>query len=219
MEVFQNLNIFVPDGIESNFIEKLLDNITKSEWNHKSDFESNYQKNTASEDKIVICIETPNLLFNDVTLKAYVWFRKEEDHFEVFNIVPAKSGSLSFNQYNFILNKFYELFITNLREVFNLKIVFSKPNKSIIDFIGEDAADILIRFSRSANKSTGNTNPYDFNRWCDFVFILYRKEIHLSIGDFERWLIEEEGWSDDMASKLGLDLEYALDILEKYEHN
>jgi hypothetical protein len=219
MEVFQNLKVYVSSEFESRFLDKLLDKVRASKWTQKSDFETVYKKNTASKDDIIICVESTDLEFETEMLRAYVWLWKKNDFFEVFNIIPVKSGRLSYRQYNFILNQFYISFIADVVKKMKLKTDFSNPSKSIENMIGKDAADALIRFSRSANKSTGNTHPYDFNRWCDFIFIIHRRKIQLSIDDFVRWLKEEEDWTDEIAWKLGLDLEYALDILKKYEQD
>lgn len=219
MEVFQNLKLFVPPDKEQTFIKNLLTGTTKSNWKNKSDFESSYKKNTASLNEIVFCFESHDIIFNKKTVKAFVWMWKKKDFFEVFNIVPSKSGSLDYGEYNFILNTFYTELLSEIVEQLNIKTDFSKPNKSMADLIGKEAAESLIRFSKNANKTTGNSHPFDFERWCEFVFIIHRNKIPLNIDDFVRWLEEEEDWTNDVAWKLGLDLEYALNILEKYEQH
>lgn len=218
MEVFQNLKIFVPTETETYFVTKLLEKVKASNWTQKTDFETGYKKNTASDD-LIICVETDEFKFENTTLKAFVWLRKEKNYFEVFNIIPTKSGSLTYSQYNFLLKTFFDSILSDITNALNLKVEISNPNKSIIDLIGEDAEKALLMFSKNANKSTGNTHPYDFNRWCDFVFIVHRQKIEINIDDFIRWLQEEEGWSDDLSTKLGLDLEYSLELLEKYEQD
>jgi hypothetical protein len=88
----------------------------------------------------------------------------------------------------------------------------------IVETIGKDALQALKSFSTSANKSTGNIHHYDFGRWCDFIFIIFRKNIELSSTELESWLLEN-GWDSEMASKLALDFEYSISLLEKYEQN
>lgn len=218
MEVFQDLKLFVPPNKEQTFIKNLLAKTAKSDWKNKGDFESRYKKNTASSNEIVFCFESHDISFNKKTLKAFVWMWKKKDFFEVFNIVPSKSGSLDYGEYNFILNTFYKELLSDIIVKLNVKTDFSKPNKSMVDLIGKEANESLIQFSKNANKTTGNTNPFDFERWCEFVFIIHRNKIALNIDDFVRWL-EEEDWTNDVAWKLGLDLEYALNILKRYEQH
>lgn len=219
MEVFQNLRLFVLPNKEQKFVSLLFDKAERNQWMHKSDFESNYKRNTASSTELVFCFESHQIIFDNKTLHAFLWMWKRRDYFEVFNIVPAKSGRLSYSEYNHILNTFFNEVLKPIIIELNLRTEFSKPNKTIIDLIGEEAGDALLLFSRNANKATGNSHPYDFNRWCEFVFLIHRKHIKLNIDDFIRWLEEEENWSSEIALELGLDLEYALNILEKYEQN
>lgn len=218
MEVFQNLKLFVPPDIEQTFIDNLIAKAARSDWKNKNDFESSYKKNTASSNEIVFCFESHDMIFNKRILRAFVWMWKKKDFFEIFNIVPSKSGSLDYGEYNFILNSFYKELLSEIVEQLKIKTDFSKPNKSVVDLIGKEASESLIRFSKNANKISGNTQPFDFERWCEFVFIIHRNKIPLNIDDFVRWL-EEEDWTNDVAWRLGLDLEYALNILEKYEQH
>lgn len=218
MEVFQELKLFVPPDQEQHFIEILLTKTAKSDWKNRVDHESNYKKNTASLSEIILCFESYDIAFNNKTFRAFVWMGKRKEYFEVFNIVPSKSGSLAYGEYNFILRTFYNELLSDIVVRLNIKTEFSKPNKSMIDLIGKEASESLIRFSKNANKTTGNTHPYDFERWCEFVFIIHRNRIAVNIDDFVRWL-EGEYWTNDVAWKLGIDLEYALNILKKYEQH
>jgi hypothetical protein len=219
MEVFQNLKLFVPVDKEEVFIDNLMAKAVSSNWKNKNDFESSYKKNTASLNEIVFCFESHDMTFNKKTLRAFVWMWKKKDFYEVFNIVPSKSGSLDYGEYNFILNAFYKELLYDIVEKLKINADFSKPNKSMVDLIGKVASESLLQFSKNANKITGNSHPFDFERWCEFVFIIHRNKIPLNIDDFVRWLEEEEDWTNDVACRLGLDLEYALNILEKYEQH
>ncbi len=101
---------------------------------------------------------------------------------------------------------------------FNATVTLTKPEKLIIDTIGTEVFQSLKSFSSLANKSTGNSNPYDFERWCEFVFTIFRKNIDLNSTELEAWLIEN-GWSEEMAIKLALDFEYSISLLMKYEQD
>lgn len=219
MEVFQNLKLKVPPEEEAKFAEFLIKRSENLQWIHKTEFEDNYRKNTASHKDTIFCFESHEIEFNNKVLKAFLWIWKRNGYYEVFNIVPTKSGSLSYSEYNHILNVYYKEVLSDEIEKFGIGVIFSSPKSSIEDLIGDEAAQSLNRFSKNANKTTGNTNPFDFERWCEFVFIIHRNKIKLNIDDFVRWLEEEENWSNDIAWKLGLDLEYALNILEKYEQD
>lgn len=218
METFQNLHVLVVPEKKQRFFDELKRNIEDSKWNYRNDLTANYRKNTFVKDKMILCAESESYKINDKEIKGLVWMWDYSGYFEVFNIIPVLSNRLEYKEYNFILNKFYETFIKDLAKKFAAEITLTKAEKLILETIGKDAFEVLKAFSDGANKSTGNTHPFDFNRWCDFVFIIYRNKIELSVSELINWFIEE-GWSDDMATKLGLEFEYSLDLLERYERN
>lgn len=216
MEVFQNLTVFVPDDKLVVFQQKLLKQALSQHWEPQDRFEADYKKNVLS-DEPVICLKSPSLLLDLKQIQAYVWLRHSKGRFQLFNIIPALTRSLSYQEYNFVLGTFYNLVVKGVAKKMDLDAIITAPEKSIEDIIGSDAYNALSRFSKAANKSTGNTNPFDFDRWCDFVFIIHRNDIQLNSDDFSRWLEEDEGWPNELATKLAIDLEYALDILKRYE--
>lgn len=219
MEVYQKLIVFVNSNLALKFRTELINEAKKNKWLYRSDFEEDYIKNVMTDD-IIICLESPKFSFNNNTdLQAFVWMRHSKNEFEVFNIIPSLTRKLTYEQYNFILDQLYKCVVKKVAVKLELDTMITSPYKSMTEIIGEEAYERLYRFSRSANKSTGNTNPFDFERWCEFVFTLFRQNVKLNSDEFVRWLEENEGWSEDLAWKLAVDLEYALDILEKYEHS
>lgn len=218
METFQKLKILVPEKDKDFFFVRLTDEVESSKWKIRNDLVNNYKKNTFSSSKNVLCAESEKYNFNNKKIQGLLWLWDYNGFYEVFNIIPVETRHLEFKEYNFIVNKFYELFIVDLANQFNATVTLTKPEKLLIDTIGSEAFQSLKSFSSIANKSTGNTHPYDFERWCEFVFIIFRKSIDLSTTELEAWLIEN-GWSDDMASKLALDFEYSISLLEKYEQH
>ena len=218
METFQKLKILLPENRNDYFLVRLTAEIQKSKWKVRQDLILNYKKNTLSEDKSILCVESIDLMFANKHVKGLVWLWDYNGFLEVFNIIPINSNSLSFKEYNFILNTFNSAFIVPLATEFNAEIVLSKPEKLVAETIGPKAYKALTSFSNSANKSTGNSHTYDFERWCEFVFIIFREEIELGTNELEVWLVEN-GWSRETATKLAHDYAYSISLLEKYEHN
>jgi hypothetical protein len=218
METFQKLKILVPEKDKDFFFVRLIEEVESSRWKIRNDLVNNYKKNTFTSSKNVLCAESEKYNFNDKNIQGLLWLWDYNGFYEVFNIIPLETRHLEFNEYNFILNKFYEVFIVDLAKQFNATVTLTKPEKLLIDTIGSEAFQSLKSFSSLANKSTGNSHPYDFERWCEFVFIIFRKSIDLSSTELEAWLVENR-WSDDMASKLALDFEYSISLLEKYEQH
>jgi hypothetical protein len=216
MEVFQKLAIFVNLEQVAFFRDEVIVQANRINWINKTEFERDYRMNVMDDD-IVICLQSPKYLFKQTELQAFVWMRHNKEVFELFNIIPSLTRKLSYEQYNFILDQFYKCIIKEVALKMNLDTITTSPYKSMQEIIGDEAFDTLIRFSRSANKASGNSNHYDFDRWCDFVFTIFRNNIKINMNDFSRWLEEDENWPNDIANKLSSDLEYSLSILEKYE--
>ncbi|RZJ99285.1 MAG: hypothetical protein EOO43_27045 [Flavobacterium sp.] len=184
------------------------------------DFVTNYKKNM-TEDFYVICLMSPTIhLRNKFEIQGYVWFGQWGEYFEIFNIVPSKSGSLTYSEYNEILRLFYHQLLLPAVEQLNLEVelILTEPNKSIDSIAGREIADALKLFSDFANKSTGNSHPMDFDRWVYLVCLAHRKNSALNTDDLVRWL-KENGWSEDTSWELGLEYEYSRNLLEYYDKN
>lgn len=218
MKTYQDLEIHLESSDYLSFVNDLNKLVASSDWKVRQDFIDNYKKNSFSANKIITCIETPEITFSGKNIKGALWIWDFKGFLQVFNIIPLIGNTLDYDEYNFILNEFNKKFILELNKKYHAKINISKSDKLIIDTIGEDALKSLVAFSHGANKSTGNTHPLDFNRWCDFVFIIFRNKIDIGVSELIEWL-EENGWSEDMAHKLGLEFEYSINLLEKYEQN
>lgn len=216
METFQKLKIYVPRFQEEVFFNRLGNEILISKWKMRNDLAENYKKYSFSKDTKVYCIESEQFNLQGQTVQGIVWMWNTNDYFEVFNITPNTISSLSYYQYNYILNFFYDRFIRNIVSQLNIRAEITSAEKFLIESIGSEAFSALELFSKNANKTTGNTHPYDFNRWCEFVFIIFRKRIELNADELIDWF-EDSGWSEEMATQLGLDFEYSIDLLTKYE--
>lgn len=218
MKTYQNLEIHLEDNKYLNFVNDLIELTKGTEWKIRPDLVANYKKNSFSSNRLIYCVESPILTFENKEIKGAIWLWDYNGYLEIFNITPLVNNSLDCDEYNYILNSFYELFIVRLIQKYNAQIKLSNPEKQIIETIGNEAYEALFSFSASANKSTGYSHPFDFQRWCDFIFIISRNRIEIGIDELISWL-EENGWSNDMAYKLGLQFEYSLRLLERYEQN
>lgn len=218
METYQDLHILVPEKNKDIFFKELQDEIQSSKWSIRQDLISNYKKNTFTSEKRILCVESEKYDINNHLIQGLLWLWDYKGFFEVFNIIPVGKMQLEYDEYNYILNKFNTLFITKIAKKHDAKVTISKAEKLLIESIGKEAFGALKSFSNNANKSSGYSHPYDFERWCDFVFIIYRNDIEVSISELINWF-EENGWDDEMANKLGLDFEYSIDLLKKYEQN
>ena len=148
--------------------------------------------------------------------ESNLWLAKRPDgNLYVSNILSAGHPSLRFDRYNSILQEFYLRFVSPAARLTGIDARLGPAETHIEDFLSVDTAALLRNFSRLANRSF----PYrpDRQRWNEFVTAAHRDGATLSSSLLERWLVEEEGWSQDQASELGRDYERARDLLNVYE--
>ncbi|MBB3186098.1 hypothetical protein [Microbacter margulisiae] len=220
MEVFQDLKLKPknPESIDL-LISRIREKANNSDWTVKNDFVENYRKNLGENEKKVICLMSPKIKISDKEIQAYVWLGQWKSTLDVFNIVPIKTGSLSFSEYNYILQQFYKLFIEQEIEKLEFEIVYTESEKSIEKLAGEEVARALKKFSLAANKSTGHSRQMDSEKWKEFICLAHKLKSELGVEELVRWLKDDEGWSDDKAWDLGLDYEYSMDLLNYYDSN
>ncbi len=218
MEAFQKLRISPPENEKNAFFKELKAVIAKSNWVLREDLISNYKKNTFTGDKDILCIESEKFLFDEEMIQGLLWIWDYSGYYEVFNIIPIGKNRFEKKEYNYILNKFNEQIVQGLAKKYDANVQLTKSERLLIDAIGKDAYGALNKFSVAANKSTGHSHPYDFERWCEFLFIVFRNDIEIDTDELIGWF-EENGWTNEMATQLVLDFEYSINLLERYEQN
>jgi hypothetical protein len=154
---------------------------------------------------------TATFLSNEIeNAIVYIWLVISNNLLYISNITPNKSGQLTYEQYNFIINKFYEEVI-KIQEKNSVTVNITKDNLSIEDLAGTETYRKLKNWIDSANPSTLNTNHFDFKRWCDFIFTAHSSKSELTSTQFERYLIEDEKFYDEeLVSKIALEYEYSI---------
>ena len=136
----------------------------------------------------------------------------------VSNIVPKDyQRQLSYHEYNAILSEFYDRFARRSATEQGLSIELSSDDVNLEDWLSPTAAEALRLFSRKANRSTGASHPEDQKRWYRFLILADREKARLDASTLARWLREDEGWADSIASDLAGDYEQARSLLA-YEH-
>lgn len=217
MDLYQNLKIILnPDY--PGFQKVLVELVEKSEeWTLRKDIQDSFDKKGLFKDRRAICIQTPEYNFENKHIQGVIWTYDYGAYLETFNIIPITQGKLYQKEYNFLLNEFVKVFVNRTAADFHADVLLSNSILDLKDHVDKEVIDALVLFSEMANKSTGNTHPLDFERWCDFILISARKAPRLSVDYLEGWLVDN-GWSEEIASELGLSYEYSLGLLD-YEHH
>lgn len=133
----------------------------------------------------------------------------------VTNIVPTGPTNLTYDQYNLILQEFYERFVEPAKRGLSVRVELTADTVNIEDCLSEEAAKLLKFFSHTANRSI--LHPLDDDRWREFLIAAHRQPTELNSELLRRWLIEEEKWPEDRASDLAQQYDFALELLDAYK--
>ena len=82
--------------------------------------------------------------------------------------------------------------------------------------ISDEATRKLKEFSTAANKASRSSQTSEFESWLAFLIHAHQEGGTLSTKDLLTWLIED-GWSEDKASDLIDEYEFAQDLLRAYD--
>lgn len=212
MKTFKHLKIISQPEKLIVLVEK-LQTADLDRFEYKSEKTLDYAKMIGKNSNQVLSFESPEIR----GAIAYIWLVADEDELKITNITPNKSGQLSIEQYNSILDEFYDNIIKpNIDNQY--QVIISSDRKTIVDYAGFEVSEKLRVWINSANKSTLNTHPLDFQRWASFLISAHENKSELTTTQLEKYLIEEIGISDDeLVSKVILDYEYGRDLLGEYD--
>ena len=207
MKVFRDLYLHLPYEKTDIFFNELTE-ILNENWSREIASEEKLAKETGDKFYYFSCVKT------DVLEPALVAFaRKNQQIVYIANIVPREFGSLTKDQYNTIIIKFYEKFLSQICDKLSIQAEITSDNQSMQDWVSEETYKKIKSFSGAANKSTGSSHPCDQERWFAFIVSVFRKNEKLDPSQLERWLVEDEGWHYDIASDLAIEYEQGLALL------
>lgn len=78
--------------------------------------------------------------------------------------------------------------------------------------ISKESFQRLQSFSDTANRTTPHWA--DVELWCDFLLSIYTEDQKLHVDDLTEWLIDQK-WPKEEADRLGLQYEFAMDLLSR----
>lgn len=88
----------------------------------------------------------------------------------VNNIIPQEKTELLVDEYNGILECFYDMLKNEIDNLCGCDIIILKnDNFNPLDIMSQTAWNKLYKFSRLANKNNGLSHPMDRDRWNDFI--------------------------------------------------
>lgn len=137
----------------------------------------------------------------------------------VSNIVPHEKSELSIEEYNRILEEFANLVLGPAAHALGIPVELSADEPTLEDLACPEPASRLRQFARAANKFSGAAHPLDRQRWNRFVIAAHEADSPLSAEDLGRWLVEVEGWPEDVAHRLTIEYESARSLLKDHDRD
>lgn len=147
-------------------------------------------------------------------------------YIKVGNIVPLQKNQLSIDEYNAVLDLFYEeIIVPNQSRLKGIKIV--GPESDVFDplkYISKEALKKLEHFCNGANKTTGSSHPSDEERWFDFICQTVDDNQTFDYDTIFRFLMDEDYWGKKEPGFLGAighfawDEEHAGELATEYDN-
>ena len=145
---------------------------------------------------------------------------------KVTNIVPLEKNQLNIEEYNAVLQKFYEDIIVPYKAS-NHEISITEPSADEFDprtVISSKALKKLEAFCNGANKSTGSSHPSDQERWFDFICQTVDDGMMFDYSTLADFLQDESYWGKKDPGFLGVmgsfawDEDHAYQLASEYEN-
>lgn len=205
MKTFRDLYIHL-NGVDLEAFSNELERQSKAPWMRRKDKEEELRDVGGTP----ICFEASK---NPLVAPAALFiFPKEGDTLWVSNIVPTEESELTYDQYNFALENFYENIVLPAIKGSSITADLTSNKISVGSVAGDEVEKALLRFSNLANKSTGSSHPLDRKRWFEFLILANETGSNLYADLIIRSLVEL-GWSEEKAIDLGIQFEFAEDLL------
>jgi hypothetical protein len=210
MRVFRDITIYL-DRVDPEVLAANIEHRLKRGWvRAKEDKEEEMRKDLLPLSGPCFCFHSPEK--GDRQGAQIFLVKKRDGNLYVSNIVPLRSGSLSYDQYNDILVEFHESFLEPACSELGSRVELTSNEQSIEQWISVESVRMLRTFSRAANRLV--PHPLDQERWYIFLLNVHHEHQNLSVDRLERWFTEEEHWPEDRASELALEYEFAMELLD-----
>lgn len=182
-------------------------------WSRATDLETSWAERPPVKDRPLIFHHEPDGRLPGAHLYL---FTREDGVSYVSNVVPTEAQQLTEPEYNGLLQDFHETAVEAAVREFGAESELELADYDLAERAGVEVRDALVRFSRTANKSTGASHPMDAERFDDFVITVSHLERarRPSAGTIAEWLVAD-GWSDETAWELSIQYEQGLRLLDR----
>ena len=216
MKIYKELS-FVGNKTALDNFKKIAPSLVNGEWRYctsdrMADFIS-FDYIGSEVDQAEVCIYYGSNILKDGKIK-------------IVNIIPLRKNQLTIEEYNAVLDLFYEDVIKpNKNKLAGLTIVGPESDEfDPLKYISKEALEKLERFCFGANKSTGSSHPCDEDRWFDFICQTVDDDQVFDYDILYRFLKDEDYWGKKEPGFLGAmgnfawDEEHAGQLASEYDN-
>ncbi len=202
---------------ETKLIEllNLLKSSETNKWKFEKKLTKDYASNISLAEENVACFKANSTKYFEAT----IWIVINDSVLKVSNIVSRKVPYLGKDIYNLIVTDFHKEYVSKyITKEYDINLTSNEV--TIEEIANKETADKLKKWESLCNRSTGNSHPYDRERWFEFIKTAVDTNSELMVGDLEQWLTEEKNWFVDeensVTERIVLDFEYGIDLLKYY---
>jgi hypothetical protein len=186
----------------------------------ESSLPQGWRRDRASEDDVQTYMRGVKSLYcfvhdrdDDLPSSTIYFAENGEGVLTASNIHPHKKHQLTHDEYNSILQAFYQQMVKPCAEQMDVRVELTSSHADLSDWLPDKAAAKLRAFSSSANKGAGFLLTEDHERWYDFIVTAHGEKSRLDASTLRRWLIEIEGWGPEIADQLAGEYAFGGELL------
>jgi hypothetical protein len=210
MEIFRDLYLSIePDGMAAT--ADLIERSPPPGWTRDRAAEGRARSYPALLPKPTFCFSCSAEGRRPAAM--VILTQKDAATFFVSNIIPTVKHQLGHGEYNAILEDFYDRVIRPYTGTTGLTASLTGGEVDLEHWMSHETAELLRRFSACANRGTGSSHPADRDRWNAFVMAAHLGRSKMDAADLRRWLLEVDGWPQEVADQLAVEYEYGRELL------
>ncbi len=130
--------------------------------------------------------------------------------------VLCSSRDLTVDDFNMIAETFCIEVVHPATAEVGATVDLTTDHEALDGHLDPIALSRLKGFCNAANKSSRALQPPDRERWIEFLTAAYRTDGDLDVQLLKCWLIEEGGWSSEIASALAAEFAFGKRLFARY---
>lgn len=132
---------------------------------------------------------------------------------EVPNVVPNETDQLTYDEYNRIVKAFHDRFAIEPASQYGVTVTLGPEELRFEVTLPPEVFKKLRLFSGTARRDVRASHPQDRELWREFIVAADETGCELFGAELKRWLVEDEGWPEDVAQELAVEYDEGRSLL------